>query len=74
MIFIFMGCLTSAFGVVLAIWLPDSPLTARFLSSEDRQIALERVRCNKEATGIQEFKLHQVKEAFLDLNVSFLSL
>ena len=73
-IFIFMGCLTSAFGVVLAVWLPDSPLTARFLWSEDRQIALERIRCNKEATGIQEFKMYQVKEAFLDLNVSLLSL
>ena len=69
-IFIFMGCLTSAFGVVLAIWLPDSPLSARFLSAEDQQIALERIRGNKESTGAQSFKMYQVKEAFLDLNVS----
>jgi hypothetical protein len=68
-----MGCLTSAVGVALAIWLPDSPLTARFLSAEDRQIALERIRGNQESTGIQDFKIYQVKEAFLDPNVSTLT-
>lgn len=72
-IFIFMGCLTSAVGVVLAIWLPDSPLSARFLSAEDRRIALERIRDNQESMGIQDFNMYQVKEAFLDPNVSTLS-
>jgi hypothetical protein len=69
-----MGCLTSAVGVALAIWLPDSPLTARFLSAEDRQIALERIRGNQESTGMQDFKMYQVKEAFLDPNVSTLTI
>jgi ACS family allantoate permease-like MFS transporter len=69
-IFIFMGCLTTAMGVVLAIWLPDSPLTARFLSPEDREIAIERIRGNQQSLGHNEYKLYQVKEAFLDPMVS----
>lgn len=57
-------------GVVLAIWLPDSPLTARFLSPEDREIAIERIRGNQQSLGHNEYKFYQVKEAFLDPMVS----
>jgi ACS family allantoate permease-like MFS transporter len=69
-IFIFLGCLTTAMGVVLAIFLPDSPLNARFLTAEEREMAVERVRCNQQAVNNKEYKLYQVKEAFLDPMVS----
>ncbi|KAJ9102854.1 hypothetical protein QFC19_004582 [Naganishia cerealis] len=65
-----MGCLTTAMGVVLAIFLPDSPLTARFLTAEEKKIAIERIRGNQQSVGNHDFKMYQVKEAFMDPMVS----
>jgi ACS family allantoate permease-like MFS transporter len=69
-IFIFMGCLTTAMGVVLALFLPDSPLTARFLTAQEKEVAIERIRSNQQSVGNHEYKLYQVKEAFMDPMVS----
>lgn len=64
--FIFLGALTAACGVILAIFLPDSPLNARFLRPDEREMAVERIRGNQQGIGNKEFKLYQVKEAFTD--------
>ncbi|THW68696.1 putative MFS allantoate transporter, partial [Aureobasidium pullulans] len=41
-------------------------LNARFLSKEDRILAIERVRCNQQGIGNKHFKMYQLKEALLD--------
>lgn len=58
-------------GVVLALFLPDSPLTARFLNTEEKKVAIERIRSNQQSVGTHDYKLYQVKEAFMDPMVSF---
>ncbi|KAJ9112114.1 hypothetical protein QFC20_002294 [Naganishia adeliensis] len=65
-IFIFMGCLTTGMGVVLALFLPDTPLTARFLTAREKEVAIERIRSNQQSVGNHDYKLYQVKEAFTD--------
>ncbi len=69
-IFILLGVLTAATGILLAFFLPDSPLTARFLSPYEREMAIERIRDNQQGIGNKEFKLYQVKEAMTDPMVS----
>jgi ACS family allantoate permease-like MFS transporter len=49
---------------------PDSPMTARFLTSEERPMALERVRANQQGQRVREFKKYQVVEALKDPLVS----
>ncbi|EZF32340.1 transporter [Trichophyton mentagrophytes] len=64
--FIIIGALCCAWGIVIFLFLPDSPVTAPFLNQRDRRRAVERVRSNQ--TGIENKKLkpYQIKEAFLD--------
>ena len=46
--------------------IPDSQLNARWLSPNDRVLALERVRINQQGIGNKKFKIYQYKEAMLD--------
>ena len=46
--------------------MPDNQLNARFLSKEERVLAIERVRSNQQGIGNKHFKLYQFKEALLD--------
>ena len=43
-LFILLGALAIIVGIVVLIWLPDSPVHANFLTKEERIAALERVR------------------------------
>jgi ACS family allantoate permease-like MFS transporter len=46
--------------------MPDNQLNARWLSKDDRRLAVERVRINQQGIGNKHFKLYQLKEALLD--------
>lgn len=65
-IFLVTGCLTICVGAIFFWVIPDSQLNARFLSKEDRILAIERVRCNQQGIGNKHFKMYQLKEALLD--------
>lgn len=54
-------------GVVVLIWLPDSPVHAHFLTREERIAALERVREDQGGTENKVLKKYQIKEALLDI-------
>ncbi|RSH89720.1 hypothetical protein EHS25_001705 [Saitozyma podzolica] len=66
LIFIVFGSFTSLWGVYLLLFLPDSPPSARFLSPEQKIIAVKRVATNRTGTKNTSFKPEQVKEAFMD--------
>lgn len=46
--------------------MPDNQLNARWLSKDDRRLAVERVRINQQGIGNKHFKLYQLIEALLD--------
>lgn len=50
-LFIFLGTLTMAIGVLLFFLLPDSPLNARFLNADEKVMAVERIRSNNQGIG-----------------------
>ncbi|KAL8792445.1 MAG: hypothetical protein Q9195_004978 [Heterodermia aff. obscurata] len=64
--FLVTGLLTVAVGCLFAFIVPDSQLNARWLSKNDRRLAIERVRANQQGIGNKYFKLYQFKEALLD--------
>lgn len=56
----------------MLLLLPDSPSTARFLSKEERLVAVARVLDNKTGVVSREFKRAQMIEAFKDPKTWFL--
>lgn len=65
-VFLVTGLLTVAVGSLFLIFMPDNQLNARWLSKEDRRLAIERVRVNQQGIGNKHFKMYQLKEAFAD--------
>lgn len=65
-VFLVTGLLTFCLGLVFLWIVPDNQLNARWLSEEDRVLAIARVRVNQQGIGNKHFKMYQVKEALLD--------
>ncbi|PVH93435.1 MFS general substrate transporter [Periconia macrospinosa] len=72
-IYVLAGGLTFIFG----LWcfaLPNSPLSAWFLTPEERIVAVERLREGQTGVRNQEIKWAQIKEAALDVKVWLVAL
>ena len=65
-VFLFTGLLTATVGALFLYFMPDNQLNARWLSKEDRRLAIERVRVNQQGIGNKHFKMYQLKEALTD--------
>ncbi|KAL7619680.1 hypothetical protein AAE478_010221 [Parahypoxylon ruwenzoriense] len=65
-IFIFFGVITVVFSFVMLAFMPDSPIEAKFLSDEDKMIAVERLRMNQMGVISREWRNDHLKEALLD--------
>ncbi|PSK56930.1 hypothetical protein B9Z65_6554 [Elsinoe australis] len=65
-VFLLWGLVTICLGLIFLWIIPDSQLNARWLSKEDRLLAIERVRVNQQGIGNKHFKRHQLKEALTD--------
>lgn len=72
--FVVLGVVTVVIGVVAGLWLPDTPMGARFLGEKEKVVLLRHVAVNQ--TGIQNrgFKLRQVLEVVLDGQMWLLTL
>ncbi|KAH7176963.1 allantoate permease [Dactylonectria macrodidyma] len=66
-IFLFCGLLTVVFSFVMLIFMPDSPQKAKFLTAEEKEIAIERLRMNQMGMGTGEWKWDHVRECALDI-------
>ncbi|GES63217.1 putative MFS transporter [Aspergillus terreus] len=67
-IYIFAGALTFLFGLWCAA-MPDSPVSAWFLTPEERVVAVERLRKGQTGVRCQKIKWDQIKESFLDIKL-----
>ncbi|KAJ5494944.1 MFS allantoate transporter [Penicillium diatomitis] len=64
--FIVIGALCSAWGMIMFIFLPDSPVSAPGLTQRERRIAVERIRENQTGVENKHLKPYQILEAFKD--------
>ncbi|TGO32876.1 hypothetical protein BHYA_0282g00070 [Botrytis hyacinthi] len=60
--FLIVGACCCIWGIVLWFFLPDSPVTARVLSIDEKRMAVERLRENQTGVENKTFKWKQVKE------------
>lgn len=65
-IFLFCGLLTVVVSIFTYLFFPDSPLTAKFLTEEERLIAIERIRLNQTGVSASAWKWDQAWETVLD--------
>lgn len=66
LIFLIWGAITFAWGILLALLLPGSPVNAKFLSEDERVLAIIRVKSNNTGIENKHFKTKQFTEAMLD--------
>lgn len=60
--FLIVGACCCIWGIVLWFFLPDSPVTAKVLSIDEKRMAVERLRENQTGVENKTFKWVQVKE------------
>ena len=65
-IFLSLGLITTALGICLGFYLPDNQLQARFLTDEEKVLAIERIRANEQGVGNRHWKRYQFEEALKD--------
>ncbi|KAK6597022.1 major facilitator superfamily transporter [Botrytis cinerea] len=65
-VFLAIGLLTVAIGCIFLYFMPDNQLNAKFLTPQERLMAVERIRKNQQGVGNKHFKMYQLKEALAD--------
>ncbi|KAM3075002.1 hypothetical protein ACMFMF_005686 [Clarireedia jacksonii] len=60
--FLIVGACCCIWGIVLFFFLPDSPVTAKILSTSEKRMAVERLRENQTGVENKTFKWKQVRE------------
>lgn len=65
-IFLFIGLLTVLCSPIVFFVLPDSPTKAKFLTREEKIVALERLRANNQGTESKEWKWSQCWDTLFD--------
>ncbi|KAI3009307.1 hypothetical protein CBS147346_2198 [Aspergillus niger] len=66
-IFMFCGLLTVAYSTLVLIFMPDSPMEAKFLSEREKVIAVERLRANQMGIISREWRWDHVWETAYDV-------
>lgn len=51
---------------ICSVFLPDSPVEAKFLNDHDKLLAIERLRMNQMGVMSREWKWAHLKESFFD--------
>ncbi|KAG9522718.1 allantoate transport protein, partial [Aureobasidium melanogenum] len=67
-IYLLAGALTIIFGGWCFL-VPNSPVSAWFLTPDERIVAVERLRKGQTGVRCKEIKMYQIKEALLDVKV-----
>lgn len=67
LLYIILGIVTLVVGMIFLVLVPDTPMSAWFLTHEEKLLQVERIRSNKQGFGNTHFKWHQLKEVFQDV-------
>ncbi|CAN6647768.1 allantoate permease [Trichomonascus vanleenenianus] len=67
--FIIIGALCCIWGAMVFFFLPNNPVTAKFLNERERKILLYRLRSNQTGIESKVFKWSHVKEGVMDVKL-----
>lgn len=65
-VFLIFGAISIAWAILFLIFMPDLPSTARFLTEEEKVVAVERVAINRQGVKNKSFKKYQVWQFIKD--------
>ncbi|KAL4967001.1 allantoate permease [Aspergillus stella-maris] len=68
-LYLLTGSVNVLYSLFLFVYLPDSPINARFLITEERWHAVQRLAENRTGIGSTQWKWDQVKETVLDIKI-----
>ncbi|KAL3418652.1 putative vitamin H transporter [Phlyctema vagabunda] len=74
LIYLILGAFTIVWGILFLLVVPDNPATTRWLTEEERIVAIQRVVENKTGTKTRTFVKAQVMEALTDPKILLLAL
>lgn len=63
--YLMMGIITAVYGILIALFVPDSPVKCKFLDESEKLVVLDNIKPNNTGTETYTFKWDQVKELFL---------
>ncbi|CAI7595718.1 unnamed protein product [Penicillium bialowiezense] len=66
LLFLVLGLFTCLWSVIIGIFLPDSPISAKCFSEDEKRLMIERVRHNETGIENKKYKKYQVLEAIQD--------
>lgn len=66
-IFLFCGLLTVVYSISVFLFMPDSPMTAKFLTEDEKIVAVERLRANQMGIVTRKWRWDHVFEVFYDV-------
>ncbi|KAF9871330.1 allantoate permease [Colletotrichum karsti] len=66
-IFMFFGIITVVFSFVMFLFMPDSPVEAKFLNDHQKVIAIERLRMNQQGVMSREWRWDHLWESLKDV-------
>ncbi|KAJ4253928.1 hypothetical protein NW762_010326 [Fusarium torreyae] len=69
LLFLILGLVTCVWSFCIGIFLPDSPMSAKCFSEEDKRLMIERVRHNETGVQNKKYKKYQIVEALTDVSV-----
>jgi MFS family permease len=64
--FVVLGCVTVAIGLSTALFVPDTPMKAKWLSDNEKVALLKHVSVNQTGIEDRKFKPKQILEALMD--------
>ncbi|KAH8669005.1 major facilitator superfamily domain-containing protein [Xylariales sp. PMI_506] len=72
--FLVLGLITLALGCFVLLFVPDSPMSAKFLTSNEKVILLEHVKINQTGIENKNFHARQLLEGLIDPGCWFIFL
>ena len=72
--FVVLGVVTVVIGMATGVWLPDTPMQARFLSEEEKVVLLKHVAVNRTGIRNRGFKARHILEILLDAQMWLMTL
>ena len=72
--FVVLGLVTVSIGLATMVFLPDTPMSSRFLYEPERVSFLKHVSINQTGIENKRFKFKQILEMFLDVQLWLMTL
>jgi ACS family allantoate permease-like MFS transporter len=68
------GLITIVWGILILMFLPDTPMSAKFFTPAEKLAAIERLRANQTGIENKTFKIAQMNETLLDYKTWMMAL